>query len=85
MAVQSVSQGGKSIAHKADIFAKPMHLENPMSSTLIVEIIQDEVQKNNMAWMMEKQAKSMPTALRDNCSSCLPSLFTRSSTDLLSR
>ncbi|EYE95445.1 uncharacterized protein EURHEDRAFT_377514 [Aspergillus ruber CBS 135680] len=66
MAVQSVSQGGKSIAHKADIFAKPMHLENPMSSTLIVEIIQDEVQKNNMAWMMEKQAKSMPTALRDN-------------------
>ena len=67
MAVQSVSQGGKTITHENDIYSKPMHLVTPMSSNLSVWILQEGA--TDVSWRMEKQEQSVPTALWDKCKS----------------
>lgn len=65
MAAQSVSQGDNTIVHSKPIYSRPMHLENSMSSTVSITITQKGQQ--NKTWKMEKQVKSVPTALWDKC------------------
>ncbi|PHH92176.1 hypothetical protein CDD83_8562 [Cordyceps sp. RAO-2017] len=45
------------------IYAKPMHLETPLQSTLAVKILQDGVTEDESQWGMDKVLKAVPTGL----------------------
>lgn len=67
MAIQTASHRGDTVHHDEKIYAKPMRLKNPMSSTLTIEIAEDGVEGSSRAWRMEKQVKSVPRGLWDKC------------------
>lgn len=71
MAINSATQGTKTISHDEEIYAKPMHLTGPMSSTMAITVAQGGV-ASDAQWKMKKQMKSVPRALWGVCASALP-------------
>lgn len=58
-------------AKDIDVFSRPMHLQKPMVSTLIVEATQDGVPKPDAGWRFDAHIVSVPKGLWAKCK-CAP-------------
>jgi hypothetical protein len=64
--IVKMSADGQPIFTYGEVYSKPMHLTNPMASTLVVEFKQGGVVKND-GWRLSPFIKQLPAGLWDKC------------------